>query len=121
MAGTENNDLRVRRYQKQFRDILEAVFQKRAYFGDFFGGGIEALDGVQDNETAFYVKTSDIPVVIGNYDTDADVGFGSGTANSSRFGDRTEVIYKDTAVPYVWDYAFHEGLDRFTVNNELDA
>ena len=118
---TKNNQLGARSYQPQFKEILQTVFEKRAYFGDFFAGGIEALDGVQHNENAFYVKTSDIPVVVGTYNTDADVAFGTGTSNSNRFGERTEVIYTDTPVPYTWDFAFHEGIDRRTVNNSLDA
>ena len=64
MAG-ENNNQAVRRYTKEFKDLMQAVFQSRAYFGDFFGGGIEALDGIQENQTAFSVKTSDIPVAVG--------------------------------------------------------
>src|SRR5690625_4715414 len=98
--ATENNNLGARSYQKEFKELLEAVFETQAYFRDLFGGEIEALDGVQHNENAFYVKTSDIPVVIGKYDTDEDVAFGEGTANSSRFGERKEIIYQDTPVPY---------------------
>ena len=94
-AAGENNDLPARSYQMEFKKLLEAVFKKQAYFADFFGGGIEALDGVQENETAFYVKTSDIPVVVGSaYDKDANTAFGTGTGKSSRFGERTEVIYQ---------------------------
>src|SRR5690606_40625426 len=98
-----------------------AVLRTQAYFRDFFGGQIEALDGVQYNENAFYVKTSDIPVVVNTYDTDPDVAFGTGTANSTRFGPRTEIIYTDTPVPYTWGWAFHEGIDRHTVNNDFQA
>lgn len=116
-----NNNLAIRTYQKEFKGLLEAVFESRAYFGDFFGGGIEALDGVQHNEEAFYVKTSDIPVVIGTYDTDPNVAFGTGTSSTNRFGERTEVIYTDAPVNYTWEWAFHEGLDRHTVNNDLEA
>lgn len=118
----ENNDLNVRQYGKEFKKLMQAVFAKRAYFADFFGGGLEALDGVQNNKTAFSVKTSDIPVVVGNgYITDADKAFGAGTGNSNRFGERTEVIYEDTDVEYSWGWNFHEGIDRFTVNNDEDA
>src|SRR5690606_28603464 len=98
-----------------------AVLRTQAYFRDFFGGQIEALDGVQYNENAFYVKTSDIPVVVNTYNTDPDVAFGTGTANSTRFGPRTEIIYTDTPVPYTWGWAFHEGIDRHTVNNDFQA
>ncbi|WP_203334353.1 phage capsid protein [Planococcus beigongshangi] len=121
MAG-ENNNLAVRSYQKQFKELLQAVYQKQAYFSEFFGGGIEALDGVTHNKTAFSIKTSDIPVVIGTeYNKDPNVAFGTGTANSTRFGPRTEIIYTDTDVPYDWEWAFHEGIDRHTVNNNFDA
>lgn len=120
--ATNNQNLSVRSYQPQFRELLQAVFASRAYFRDFFGGGIEALDGVQHNETAFYVKTSDIPVVVGSaYDKGADVAFGTGTGSSTRFGPRTEIIYTDTPVPYTWEWVFHEGIDRHTVNQDFQV
>lgn len=121
-AAGENNDRGVRTYQKDFKGLLQAVFKKQAYFADFFGGGLEALDGVQHNETAFYVKTSDIPVIFGDeYDKDANVGMGTGTSNTSRFGERKEIIYTDTPVNYSWQWVFHEGIDRHTVNNSFDV
>ena len=119
MAG-ENNNQAVRSYQKEFKELLQAVYQKQAYFREFFGGGIEALDGVTHNKTAFSIKTSDIPVVIGSeYDKGEDVAFGAGTGNSTRFGERQEIIYTDTDVPYTWEWVFHEGIDRHTVNNDF--
>lgn len=121
MAG-ENNNQAVRSYQKQFKELLRAVYQKQAYFGEFFGGTLEALDGVTHNKTAFSIKTSDIPVVVGSeYNKDANVGFGTGTSKSTRFGERQEIIYVDTDVPYDWEWVFHEGIDRHTVNNDLQA
>lgn len=121
-AEGENNDRSVRTYQKDFKGLLQAVFKKQAYFADFFGGGLEALDGVQHNETAFYVKTSNIPVVFGEaYSKDAATAFGAGTSKSSRFGERTEIIYTDTPVNYSWEWVFHEGIDRHTVNNNFDV
>lgn len=122
MYAGENNDSPVRTYQKEFKGLLQAVFKKQSYFGDFFGGGIEALDGVQHNETAFYVKTSDIPVVFGTgYNKDANTAMGTGTGKGSRFGERTEIIYTDTPVNYTWEWTFHEGIDRHTVNNNFDV
>lgn len=118
----ENNDLNVRQYQTEFKKLMQAVFAKRAYFADFFGGGLEALDGVQHNKKAFAVKTCDIPVVVGEgYNKDANVAFGEGTGSTNRFGNRTEVIYEDTDVEYSWGWNFHEGIDRHTVNNDEDA
>lgn len=122
LFAAENNDSPVRTYQKEFKGLLQAVFKKQSYFGDFFGGGIEALDGVQHNETAFYVKTSDIPVVFGaGYTKDANTAMGTGTGKGSRFGERTEIIYTDTPVNYSWEWNFHEGIDRHTVNNSFDV
>lgn len=121
-AAGDNNNLPVKSYQLEFKNLLQAVFGKMSYFSDFFGGGIEALDGVRENETAFYVKTSGIPVVVGTgYDKTATKGFKTGTGNSSRFGERTEIIYTNTPVDYSWGWTFHEGIDRHTVNNDFDS
>ena len=121
-AAGDNNDMPVRSYQLEFKSLLQAVFKKMSYFADFFGGELEALDGVRENETAFYVKTSDIPVVVGTgYDKTKTKAFGTGTGNSSRFGERTEIIYTNTPVNYSWGWNFHEGIDRHTVNNDFDV
>ena len=121
-AAGDNNDLPARSYQLEFKSLLQAVFKKQSYFADFFGGSIEAMDGIQENETAFYVKTSDIPCVCGTgYDKTATKAFGTGTGNSSRFGSRTEIIYTNTPAKYTWGWNFHEGIDRHTVNNDFAA
>ena len=115
-TNATNNDQAVRSYQLEFKKMLQVVFKKQSYFSDFFGGGIEALDGVQENETAFYVKTSDIPVVVGaGYNHEVELGKGS------RFGDMTEVVYTNTPVNYSWGWNWHEGIDRHTVNNDFNA
>lgn len=121
-AAGDNNDLPARSYQLEFKRLLQAVFKKQSYFADFFGGSIEAMDGIQENETAFYVKTSDIPCVCGTgYDKTDTKAFGTGTGNSSRFGSRTEIIYANTPAKYTWGWNFHEGIDRHTVNNDFAA
>lgn len=121
-AAGDNNDLPARSYQLEFKRLLQAVFKRQSYFADFFGGSIEAMDGIQENETAFYVKTSDIPCVCGTgYDKTATKAFGTGTGNSSRFGSRTEIIYTNTPAKYTWGWNFHEGIDRHTVNNDFAA
>lgn len=113
---------KARTYQRQFKELLKAVYRKQAYFREFFGNTIEALDGVAHNEVAFYVKTSDIPVVVrSTYSTDENVGFEEGTGSTSRFGPRKEIVYTDTPVNYTWGWAFHEGIDRHTVNADFDA
>lgn len=106
-------------FADKFVRLLPAVFQAQAAFTGVFGD-LQAVDGVSDSDTAMRVKTNDLPVVLGTYSTDPNVAFGTGTANSSRFGQMTEVIYKDVAVPYAEPWALHRGLDRFTVNADLD-
>lgn len=118
--ATNNNNLPVRVYSKQFLQLLSTVFQSQAVFTPTFGA-LQALDGIQNNATAFSVKTNDMAVVVGEYSTDANTAFGTGTSNSSRFGEMKEVIYSDTDVPYTAGWAIHEGLDQMTVNNDLDA
>lgn len=121
----------VRIYEKKFTQLLRAIFQKTAPFMDFLAGGsYQMMDGVSERDTAFYVKVTNIPSVIregtlgedGNpaYNTGANVAFGSGTGNSTRFGPRTEIISEEEKVDYTWDWVFHEGVDRHTVNNNFD-
>lgn len=107
-------------FSNQFVGLLPSVFRAQAAFAGVFGD-LQAVDGVSDSDTALRVKTNDLPTVVGAYSTDANVAFEDGTANSSRFGQMKEIIYKDVAVPYSAPWAIHEGLDRFTVNADLDA
>src|SRR5690625_5624053 len=101
MAG--NNNQPERRYEKEFKGLLQAVFGHRAYFRDFFGGSIEALDGGKENDTAFSVKTNDMPVVVGTYDTDENTAMGTGTSKSNRLSERREVMYTKTEATYARD------------------
>ncbi|WAX18198.1 hypothetical protein WC29P3_00019 [Weissella phage WC29P3] len=107
-------------FAERFVGLLPDVFRAQAAFAGVFGD-LQAVDGVSDSDTAMRVKTNDLPTVVGTYSTDPNVAFGTGTANSSRFGQMKEVIYKDVAVPYAAPWAIHEGLDRFTVNADLQA
>lgn len=118
--ATNNNNLPVRVYSKQFLQLLSTVYHAQSVFTPTFGA-LQTLDGVSNNATAFSVKTNDMAVVVGEYSTDANTAFGTGTSNSSRFGEMKEVIYADTDVPYTAGWAIHEGLDQMTVNNDLDA
>lgn len=121
-AQGENNGSGITMYGKEFKELLAGVFGTEAYFADFLvGDTIEALDGVANNKTAFSIKTSDIPVVVGTYSKDPATGFGAGTGKTSRFGERKEVIYSDKDVDYTWTWTIHEGLDRATVNADLET
>ena len=118
--ANNNNNLPIRTYQKQFAQLIQTVYGVQGVFAPTFGA-LQTLDGIQNNDVAFSLKTNDVPVVVGEYSTDKDVAFGEGTANSSRFGEIVEVIYGDSNVPYDFTWAIHEGIDRFTVNNDLNA
>lgn len=118
--ANNNNNLPIRTYQKQFAQLLSTVYGVQGVFAPTFGA-LQTLDGIQNNATAFSLKTNDVPVVVGEYSTDANTAFGTGTANSSRFGEMKEIKYADIDVPYDFTWAIHEGLDRFTVNNDLNA
>lgn len=118
--GTENQNLPVRQYAPQYRQILTTVFDNKKAFEGVLAP-IQSLDGVQFNTKAFSVKTNTTPVVVGTYNTDANTQFGTGTGNGSRFGNMVEVIYQDHDVNYDYTLAIHEGIDRYTVNNDLNA
>jgi len=118
--ATENNDLPVRLYQKQFIGLMQTVFGVQSTFTPTFGT-LQALDGVQNNAIAFSVKANDVPVAVGTYNTDPNVAFGTGTSNSNRFGPMKEIIYGDIDVPYDFGWSFNEGIDQLTVNTDLNS
>ena len=117
--ATENLNLAVRQYVPQYKQMLSAVFGVQRAF-DAALSQLQIVDGITHSSKAFTVKTSATPVVVNNYSTDPNVAFGTGTANSTRFGNMTEVIYADTDANYSYDLAIHEGIDRHTVNNDLN-
>ena len=118
--ATENNNLPVRLYQKQFIGLIQTVFGVQSTFTPTFGA-LQAIDSVQNNAIAFSVKANDVPVAVGTYNTDPNVAFEAGTSNSNRFGPMKEIIYGDIDVPYSFGWSFNEGIDQLTVNNDLNA
>lgn len=117
--ATNNNDMNVRTYTLEYRNTLESVFGYDVAFKTGFAP-LQIIDGVKNNEHAFIVKTNNTPVTLNEYSTDANVAFGTGTSNTSRFGPRTEVIYTTTPVPYDYTLAINEGLDGFTLNETYE-
>lgn len=113
--STANQNEPIKIYTPQYKSLLAAVINATEAFAAF-QAPVQTLDGITHNSLAFSVKASATPVVIGKYSTDANVGFGTGTGSSSRFGDRTEVVYGDIDVPYDYDFSIHEGIDNNTVN-----
>lgn len=118
--STKNNDLPANTYTLQYHRTLQTVFGVEKAFANAFAD-LQILDGIQENEIAFYVKTSDTPVVIREYSKDANVGMGTGTAKSSRFGEITEIKYTTEPAEYDVELASNDGFDITTVNNNLEA
>src|SRR5699024_7718055 len=107
----------IKLYTKQYACMLPTLFEKKAKFLRAFGGNLQVKDGISQKDTFLELKTSDTDVVIQEYSTDENVGFGTGTGNTSRFGERKEVKSVDTTVPYDAPLAINEGIDDFTVND----
>lgn len=117
--ATNNNNMPVKSYVKQYVRLLDSVFNAKKAFA-YALAPVQILDGITENATAFTVKTNNTPVVIANYNKGANIGVGTGTSKTSRFGDCTEIIYGNTDVPYTYDLSIHEAIDRATVNNDFD-
>ncbi|ANU78870.1 major head protein [Weissella phage WCP30] len=107
-------------FTSRFVKVLPSVYKAKAAFLDVFGD-MQAVDGVSETEVAMQVKVNDLPTVIGQYSTDPNVAFGTGTAKSSRFGEMQEIIYQNKSVPFDLPWAIHKGLDQFTVNADMDT
>ena len=110
----------IKYFTKQYAGMLPDLFAKKAAFLRAFGGVLQVKDGVTENDTFMELKVSDTDVVIQNYSTDANVGFGTGTGNTSRFGQRKEVKSVNKQVSYDAPLAINEGIDDFTVNDIKD-
>lgn len=106
----------IKTFDKQFKETLPKIYEVNQQFLNAFGGTVQVKDGVADKDF-LTLKTTDTDVVIQKYDTGADVGFGSGTGKSSRFGNRKEIKSVDKTIPYEAPLAIHEGIDNFTVND----
>lgn len=110
----------IKYFTKQYAGMLPDLFAKKSAFLRAFGGVLQVKDGITENDTFMELKVSDTDVVIQNYSTDANVGFGTGTGNTSRFGQRKEVKSVNKQVKYDAPLAINEGIDDFTVNDIKD-
>lgn len=110
----------IKYFTKQYAGMLPDLFAKKSAFLRAFGGVLQVKDGITENDTFMELKVSDTDVVIQSYSTDANVGFGTGTGNTSRFGQRKEVKSVNKQVKYDAPLAINEGIDDFTVNDIKD-
>ena len=107
----------IKLYTKQYAGIVPELFESRTHFLRSFGGTVQVHSDAEYNDKFLTLKTTDTDVTIQAYSTDANVGFGTGTGNTSRFGPRHEVKSVDTTVAWETPLAIHDGIDRFTVND----
>ena len=107
----------IKLYTKQYAGIVPDLFESRTHFLRSFGGTVQVHSDAEYNDKFLTLKTTDTDVTIQAYSTDANVGFGTGTGSTSRFGERHEVKSVDTTVEWETPLAIHDGIDRFTVND----
>lgn len=110
----------IKVFTKEYAGTLQNVFEKRQLFLRTFGGKLQVKDGVSSATKFLTLKVSDTDVTVQKYSTDANIGFGTGTGKTSRFGDRKEIKSIDKDVEYEAPLAIHEGVDNFTVNDNFN-
>ncbi|MBZ2153666.1 capsid protein [Streptococcus australis] len=107
-------------YTKNYMDMLAKIIESRSRFLRSFGGQIQIYDGVADSDTMLHLKVNNTKAVIKKYDKGENVGFGTGTGSTNRFGQRLEIKSIDLTVPYEAPIAIHEGIDNVIVNDVPD-
>ncbi|WP_288394910.1 capsid protein [uncultured Vagococcus sp.] len=100
-------------YTKQFKEMLPILFKAKSHFINSFGGKLDTVDGIRNNEKAFIVKVSDMDVIVNDYDETKDIDGG-------RLGKMQEIIATDLEVDYEATKSINEGVDIATVNDDLD-
>lgn len=111
----------IKIYDKQYKGMLPDIFATKTYFLRSFGNRLQVTDGVKDSQNFMELKITDTAdVTIQPYSTDANVGMGTGTGKSTRFGERKEIKSTDATVEYEAPLSIHEGIDDITVNDIKD-
>lgn len=110
----------IKIYTKQYAGLLQNIFEVKQNFMRTFGGSLQVKDGITNKDTFIDLKVSDTDVVVQDYSTDANTGFGTGTGKSNRFGERKEIKSVDAQVQYEKPLAIHEGVDNMTVNDNAN-
>ena len=76
----------IKLYTKQYVGMLQNIFKRKSAFLRAFGGEIQTIQGAEADSDFLNLKISDTDVVIQDYNTGENVGFGTGT------GDRKSVV-----------------------------
>lgn len=107
-------------YTKEFAKVLNDIYEAQQHFMAPFGGNLQVVDGIKASDTFMSVKISDVEVTIQDYDTGENIAFGTGTGNSTRFGERKEIKSIDKNIEFEAPLAIHEGVDSVTVNDDVN-
>lgn len=107
----------IKFYTKELAAMLPSIYEAKSSYLEAFGGSLQVLQGAEAQADFLNLKISDTDVVIQEYKTGANVGFGTGTGNSNRFGPRNEVKSVDLQVKFDTPLAIHDGIDNYTVND----
>lgn len=100
-------------YTKELRELLPGIYNTIGAFNDALS--IEVMDGVRDADNAFYLKKAAQPVTINTYDPS------KGTDEDSAFGTLVKQTYTDVPATYSIKLAANIGLDKFTVNEDMEV
>ena len=107
----------IKFYTKELAAMLPSIYEAKSSYLEAFGGDLQVLQGAEAQADFLNLKISDTDVVIQEYKTGANVGFGTGTGSSNRFGPRNEVKSVDLQVKFDTPLAIHDGIDNYTVND----
>lgn len=110
----------IKIYSKEYAQTLENVFKVKQHFLRTFGGALQVVDGITSASNFLELKVSETDVTVQSYSTDENVGFGTGTGKTSRFGDRKEIKSIDKQIPFEAPLAIHEGVDSASVNDDAN-
>lgn len=110
----------IKIYTKQYGGLLQNIFAVKQHYLNVFGGKLQVRDGIANKDVFMDLKISETDVTIQDYSMEENVGFGTGTGSTNRFGNRKEIKSVDAQVKYEKPLAIHEGVDNFTVNDNAD-
>lgn len=107
----------IKKYTLEHAGVIPTIFENKSIFLKAFGGNIQTMVTEGAEATFLRLKYLDTSVVTQAYSTDPNVGFGTGTSNTNRYGPRREIKAVDINVPYEAPLAVNEGVDKLTVNS----
>lgn len=120
--STSGQIMDMQRFDTVFTKVLPDVLSSQTAFFEAFGGQVEKLDGISMSDQAFVLKHCPQIVTLNpKYKTDENLVFEENSETPyNRFGKMKEIKYTNIPVKYTWTKTAHEGIDKFTVNADLE-